>query len=141
MAFFFYRKKEKSPPNNCNRINEKISRQDVGVSFYIQYVLFFSSFKNLKLTLLVKNNMNEFSASIYIDVYCNFRKGTLFDRTINEDAYRYYLKNIYVELGDEGLKMALQSLKKLLVRRERDKPAPPCIYKIYDEFQEKLTKQ
>ena len=91
--------------------------------------------------LLVKNNMNGYSASIYIDVYCNFRKGTLFDRTINEDAYRYYLKNIYVELGDEGLKMALQSLKKLLVRRERDKPAPPCIYKIYDEFQEKLTKQ
>ena len=91
--------------------------------------------------LLVKDNMNEFSASIYIDVYCNFRKGTLFDRTINEDAYRYYLKNIYVELGDEGLKMALQSLKKLLVRRERDKPAPPCIYKIYDEFQEKLKKQ
>ena len=33
--------------------------------------------------LLVKNNMNKSSASIYIDVYCNFRKGTLFDRTIN----------------------------------------------------------
>ena len=90
--------------------------------------------------LLVKDNMNEFSASIYIDVYCNFRKGTLFDRTINKKAYYYYLNNIYDELGDEGLKIALQSLKKLLVRRERDKPAPPCIYKIYDEFQEKLTK-
>ena len=91
--------------------------------------------------LLVKNNMREFSAIIYIDVYCNFRKGTLFDRTINKKAYYYYLNNIYDELGDEGLKIALQSLKKLLVRRERDKPAPPCIYKIYDEFQEKLTKQ
>ena len=91
--------------------------------------------------LLVKNNMNKSSASIYIDVYCNFRKGTLFARTINEEAYNYYLKNIYDELGGEGLKIALQSLKKLLVRRERDKPAPPCIYKIYDEFQEKLTKQ
>ena len=90
--------------------------------------------------LLVKNNMNKSSASIYIDVYCNFRKGTLFDRTINEEAYNYYLKNIYDELGGEGLKIALQSLKKLLVRRERDKPAPSCIYKIYDEFQEKLTK-
>ena len=90
--------------------------------------------------LLVKDNMNEFSASIYIDVYCNFRKGTLFDRTINKKAYYYYLDNIYDELGDEGLKIALQSLKKLLVRRERDKPAPPCIYKIYDEFQEKLKK-
>lgn len=91
--------------------------------------------------LLVKNNMREFSAIIYIDVYCNFRKGTLFDRTINKKAYYYYLNNIYDELGDEGLKMALQSLKKLLVRRERDKPAPPCIYKIYDNFQEKLKKQ
>ena len=91
--------------------------------------------------LLVKNNMREFSAIIYIDVYCSFRKGTLFDRTINKKAYYYYLNNIYDELGDEGLKIALQSLKKLLVRRERDKPAPPCIYKIYDEFQEKLTKQ
>jgi len=91
--------------------------------------------------LLVKNNMREFSAIIYIDVYCNFRKGTLFDRTINKKAYYYYLNNIYDELGDEGLKIALQSLKKLLVRRERDKPAPPCIYKIYDEFQEKLKKQ
>ena len=91
--------------------------------------------------LLVKNNMNEFSASIYIDVYCNFRKGTFFDRTINKKAYYYYLNNIYDELGDEGLKIALQSLKKLLVRRERDKPAPPCIYKIYDEFQEKLQRQ
>ena len=89
--------------------------------------------------LLVKNNMNKSSASIYIDVYCNFRKGTLFARTINEEAYNYYLKNIYDELG--GVKIVLQSLKKLLVCRERDKPAPPCIYKIYDEFQEKLTKQ
>ena len=91
--------------------------------------------------LLVKNNMRKYSASIYIDVYCNFRKGTLFDRTINKKAYYYYLNNIYDELGDEGLKIALQSLKKLLVRRERDKPAQPCIYKIYDEFQEKLKKQ
>ena len=77
--------------------------------------------------LLVKNNMREFSAIIYIDVYCSFRKGTLFDRTINKKAYYYYLNNIYDELGDEGLKIALQSLKKLLVRRERDKPAPSCI--------------
>lgn len=90
--------------------------------------------------LLVKNNMREFSAIIYIDVYCSFRKGTLFDRTINKKAYYYYLNNIYDELEDEGLKIALQSLKKLLVRRERDKPAPSCIYKIYDEFQEKLKK-
>ena len=37
--------------------------------------------------------------------------------------------------------MVLQSLKKLLVHRERDKLAPPFMYKIYDEFQEKLTKQ
>lgn len=64
--------------------------------------------------LLVKNNMNKSSASIYIDVYCNFRKGTLFDRTINEEAYNYYLKNIYDELGGGRFKNSFAIFEKII---------------------------
>ena len=60
--------------------------------------------------LLVKEGMNENSAIDYIYNYSNLIQGKLFTRTTNAQATDYYLKKIYEESGQTGLRNALISL-------------------------------
>lgn len=59
---------------------------------------------------LASMGMKRSSAQDYIYAYSNLIQGKLFTRTINSYGTEYYLKRIYNENGNSGLKKALLSL-------------------------------
>ncbi len=57
-------------------------------------------------------NMNESSAKDYIYVFHQMIQGLEYNRTINQDATRYYLEKIKVDYGTLKQCIALEALKK-----------------------------
>jgi len=55
--------------------------------------------------------MKKSSATYYVNAYLNMRLGKTYQKTINNDATRYYLEHIYSDNGKEALKIALQALQ------------------------------
>lgn len=64
--------------------------------------------------ILATKGMNKNSATDYIYNYSNLIQGKLFTRTASAFATEHYLKNIYEEHGQTGLKNALVSLSQHL---------------------------
>ncbi|MBQ9205866.1 MAG: hypothetical protein IJ158_04050 [Treponema sp.] len=58
--------------------------------------------------------MKKSSATYYINAYLAMRDRKVYQKTINNDATKYYLEHIYSENGKEALEIALQSLQKHL---------------------------
>ena len=79
---------------------------EVGKAFFEKRLTTIAEVK----TVLTSLCMNENSAIGYAYTYTNLIQGKILKRSINAYATEYYLKNIYEEIGTEGLQNALLSL-------------------------------
>ena len=73
------------------------------------------------------------SAKGYINVYNNMRNGEKYTWTINGNATKYYLENIYKDNGYNALQIALKSVK-LHIDYQENIQSINNIKKIYDNF-------
>lgn len=91
----------------------------------------------------MNEGMNENSARDYIDAYNAMRNGTRYDRTIKIPATDYFLKNILADLGNDGLKKALDSVQSHLeyqeIKNKFNKQI--TIRKIYNAYRKKLPQK
>ncbi len=68
--------------------------------------------KSKERDILIKNTgMNTGSAGDYIRVFQKMMNGEEYNRTINQEATRYYFKNILKDFNKEALKNALNATK------------------------------
>ena len=102
-------------PNNAIT-NNAITQNMIDESYKIAVQVFNNVIsKQTGIDSLAKNTgMNKGSASDYIDNYKCLRNGTGYKRTMNENATRTYLQNIYNDLGVQGLQLALQAVQQHL---------------------------
>ena len=96
--------------------NNTITQNMIDESYKIAVQVFNNVIsKQTGIDSLVKNTgMNKGSASDYIENYKCLRNGTVYKRTMNENATRTYLQNIYNDLGVQGLQLALQAVQQHL---------------------------
>jgi len=73
------------------------------------------------------------SAKGYINVYNNMRNGEKYTWTINGNATKYYLENIYKDNGYSALQIALKSVKLHIDYQENIQSINNIKY-IYDDF-------
>jgi len=73
------------------------------------------------------------SAKGYMNVYKNMRNGERYTWTINGNATKYYLENIYNDNGYSALKIALKSVKLHIDYQEKIQSINN-IKNIYDYF-------
>ncbi len=90
--------------------------------------------------ILIKSvDMNPSSATGYIRVFEKMMHGKQYNRTINQEATRYYFDNILKDFGKEALKKALNATKLHVVYYATNgKGELKGIIKIYKEFLAKL---
>ena len=91
---------------------------------------------------LVKDGMNENSATAYIYNYSNLIQSKLFTRTTNAYGTDYYLQKIYEESGQAGLQNALISLSQHIdYYEEKSGASVNKGRKIYDKYFKLLDKK
>jgi 5-methylcytosine-specific restriction protein A len=67
-----------------------------------------------------KFEMNKVSAGIYINNFRCLMTGQQYKRTMNRNATKYYLQNIFDEFGYNSLQTALQAVAYHLSEQERN---------------------
>lgn len=82
--------------------------------------------------------MNPASATMYINCFKHMREGSNFTRTINAPAIEYYLENINLDYGENGLNNALLSLYRHIEYEKRVESS--LLNKIYNQYSIKLSR-
>lgn len=97
--------------------------------------------KEKSIEILANNyGMKGSSATYYINAYLDMRVGKTYQKTINNDATRYYLEHIYSDNGKDALKNALQALQGHLdYYAQQGKGSLVSLQIMHDFFQEEVA--
>ena len=123
------------PDNNVP--NHEITQTMIDESYKVAVQVFDNIISKQKgIEYLTKNiGMNARSASDYIENYKCLRSGTVYRRTMNKNATKTYLQNIYDDLGVQGLRTALQAVQQHLDYYENlGHGKLPSIQAVYRQF-------
>ena len=132
------------PDNNMpdnNVPNHEITQTMIDESYKVAVQVFDNIISKQKgIEYLTKNiGMNARSASDYIENYKCLRSGTVYRRTMNKNATKTYLQNIYDDLGVQGLQTALQAVEQHRIYYESlGHGKLPSIQAVYSQFAGRL---
>jgi len=127
------RKGRKSTKSTIN-INMIEAAYNVAKEYYLDRC----NFQQGRKIVNESSGMNIGSAGNFLVVFRAMMDGNEYHRTLNKEATRYYLENIYNDYGDEQLRIAITACRKHLLYYEEKQSKQPSIGKIVNEFAAKV---